>query len=548
MALGVTGLITLNSTNSALKTTYENRLVRIGYLQKICVLLIKNQLNVAKNLAGDPAAADKEMDEVEKTVKDIDAIWNTYTGTPLTKEEKKLADQFIEHQQRFMLEGMQIGIMAIRVQNIGKATDIVYGPMTKLFEPVQNSINELIRLQADLSKAEYEQSQKRYLTVRNVFLFSLTVGLLIGTGVALRLIRSITASLNQAVTVARSVAAGDLTQAIEKHRDDETGQLLDALEEMNASLSKVVSEVHTSTDSISLISDDFSRSNANLSMRTADQAKSLEETSAAMKKLTLIVQQNSDDASRANALTISASEVARKGGSVVSEVISTMDSIDKSAKTIVSIVDIIDGIAFQTNILALNAAVEAARAGDGGRGFAVVASEVRNLAQRSATAAKEIKFLINDSTGKIATGVRLVDLAGDTINELIDSVSRVTDIMNAIAETKAEQDSDIEMVGHAVKRMDQVTQKNNTLVKEVTEAASKLRDQADHISKLVSVFKLEKTSGVAQPALTVADNEKTDRSNIALTSSAPTSIARTRRDYGKDWGEKEAGEQPYKIY
>ncbi len=534
LGLGVTGLVSLKATNGSLQSTYEHRLVRIGYLQQIYVLLMNNQLNVAKNLAGDPASADREMDAVEGSVKQIAAIWTMYAAAPLTAEESRLAGQFVDHHKRFMDGGMQPGIMAIRLQNIGKATDVVYGPMTELFAPVRDSINTLIKLQTELSKLEYEQSQSRYILVRNFFVGALALGILAGASIAGRLVRGISGSLDQAVTVARNVATGDLRQVIATGADDETGQLLVALKDMNDSLIKVVSEVRVSTASIASISGDIASGNANLSRRTVDQANSLDETTTAMARLTSIVQHNAASASHANTLAISASEVARAGGSVVSEVIVTMRAIHDSAKRIVSIIDVINGITFQTNILALNAAVEAAHAGEQGRGFAVVAAEVRHLAQRSADAAREIKDLIDDSVGKIANGTRLVDQAGDTMDRIVDSVGRVTDIMNGIAATGNEQASGIEMINRAVGQMDQVTQQNNALVAEAAAAAGQLRGQADRLAEVVSVFQLEATLTEVQRHDEVAA-KVSGRSPIPLASFEPRPVTKTRRDFGADW-------------
>jgi methyl-accepting chemotaxis protein len=320
------------------------------------------------------------------------------------------------------------------------------------------------------------------------------IGLLVAFGVAVA--RSISRPLNQAVTIAQTVAAGDLTSQIEVEGDDEASQLLRALKDMNESLVRIVGEVRMSTDTIATASGQIASGNMDLSARTESQASSLEKTASSMEELTSTVKQNADNARQANQLAVSASEVAVKGGSVVTQVVDTMGSINASSKKIVDIIGVIDGIAFQTNILALNAAVEAARAGEQGRGFAVVASEVRSLAQRSASAAKEIKTLIGDSVDKVDIGAKLVDQAGATMQEIVDSVRRVTDIMSEITAASQEQMSGIEQVNEAVTQMDSGTQQNAALVEEAAAAAQSLRDQAGRLSQVVSVFKLDAAKSV----------------------------------------------------
>ena len=303
--------------------------------------------------------------------------------------------------------------------------------------------------------------------------------------------RSITRPLDEAVKLAKIVAAGDLTSRIDTHFDDEPGQLLKALKEMNDCLSRTIGEVRTGTETIASASHQIASGNLDLSSRTERQASSLQQTVSSMDELISTVRQNAENAQQANRLTLTASEVAMKGGAVVSEVVDTMRSINESSRKIVDIIGVIDGIAYQTNILALNAAVEAARAGEQGRGFAVVAGEVRSLAQRSAAAAKEIKALIGASVEKVDVGARLVDQAGTTINELVESVQRVTEIMGQITSASDEQTSGIEQINHAIAQMDDVTQQNAALVEEAAAASDAMQGQAANLAQLVSVFRLE---------------------------------------------------------
>jgi len=313
----------------------------------------------------------------------------------------------------------------------------------------------------------------------------------VGTVLAWLLTRSIVEPIGEALLIAETVAAGDLSMDFESDRGGDFGRLLRGMGEMEGKLTELVGRIRTSTDSIVVASKEIAAGNHDLSSRTEEQASSLEQTAASMEELTSTVKQNADNARQANQLAVSASEVAVKGGSVVSQVVTTMASINASSRKIVDIIGVIDGIAFQTNILALNAAVEAARAGEQGRGFAVVASEVRSLAQRSAAAAKEIKGLIDDSVGKVDAGSTLVGEAGKTMEEIVESVKRVTDIMGEITAASQEQTSGIEQINLAITQMDQVTQQNAALVEEASAAAQSLQEQAGSLSQVVGVFSFE---------------------------------------------------------
>jgi methyl-accepting chemotaxis protein len=313
--------------------------------------------------------------------------------------------------------------------------------------------------------------------------------------------RSIVRPLKYAVAVAQSVAAGDLSTAIEVASADETGQLLAALRVMNASLNNIVTEVRTGAGNIAVASDEIAQGNLDLSSRTEQQAAALEETASSMEELTSAVKMNADNASQANQMAANARDDAIRGEEVVKRAVSTMAQITASSKQIVDIIGVIDGIAFQTNILALNAAVEAARAGEQGRGFAVVAAEVRNLAQRSAGAAKEIKVLIGGSVARVEAGSALVSQSGETMGQIIASVRRVTELMAEINDATAEQSAGIEQVNKAVIEMDTTTQQNAALVEEAAAAAQSLREQTQALNSVVNIFKLSDASAPARPRL-----------------------------------------------
>jgi methyl-accepting chemotaxis protein len=329
---------------------------------------------------------------------------------------------------------------------------------------------------------------------------SLTVlAALLAAVIAFFTTRSITGPIADAVGFATKVSEGDLTSTVAVKTHDETGQLLTAMLQMQQNLVRTVSSVLQGSEGVATASAEIAQGNNDLSARTEQQASALEQTAASMEELSSTVQQNADTARKANQLAMSASSVAIKGGEVVGQVVQTMKGINDSSRKISDIISVIDGIAFQTNILALNAAVEAARAGDQGRGFAVVASEVRSLAGRSAEAAKEIKSLIGASVERVEQGTTLVDQAGVTMTDLVDSIKRVTDLMSEISAASSEQAAGVSQVGEAVTQMDQVTQQNAALVEEMAAAASSLKSQAGELVQTVAIFKIGAGQQVALP-------------------------------------------------
>ena len=365
----------------------------------------------------------------------------------------------------------------------------------------------MVELKERLSKAETDTSDaatKDAIQSTMVALGVLVAVFAVGLVGGIWLSRQIVLPLSDAVDLAEKVAHGHLNNHIEVRSQDEVGHLLQSLKEMQSNLSKLVSEVRRGSDGVATASAEIAQGNHDLSARTEQQASALEETAASMEELGSTVKQNADNARQANQLAQNASTVAIKGGEVVGEVVETMKGINESSRKISDIISVIDGIAFQTNILALNAAVEAARAGEQGRGFAVVASEVRSLAGRSADAAKEIKSLIGTSVERVEQGTALVDQAGITMKEVVDSIRRVTDIVGEISAASAEQSNGVSQVGEAVSHMDQATQQNAALVEQMAASASSLKSQAHDLVQVVSAFKVDGDAVLAPTAMRTA--------------------------------------------
>jgi methyl-accepting chemotaxis protein len=363
--------------------------------------------------------------------------------------------------------------------------------MRRLRQLAEDDIAKFIADVKALTDSNVQKAMRCAVLAEQALLLVAFLGVLLAAWLGVLVARSVMGSMRYASSIAERVAQGDLSGEISINVRDEIGQVLATLDAMQVSLGSVVGDVRRGAESVASASAEFSRGNADLPGRTEQQASALEQTSASMEQMSSTSSQNSDNARQANHLAVSASEAASRGCQVVQDVVQTMNDINESSRRISDIIGVIDGIAFQTNILALNAAVEAARAGEQGRGFAVVAGEVRNLAQRSAEAAKKIKGLIGASVERVDQGTQLVDQAGKTMQEIVTSVQRVTDGVSEISSATAEQSTGIAQVGLAVSQMDQATQQNSALVEESAAAASSLRQQADQLVQSVSVFRLK---------------------------------------------------------
>jgi len=434
------------------------------------------------------------------------AGWKKYEPLPQTAEEAVMWKQFVDEWEAWKAVDAKL---AATVSSLAGNKDETkqkelfvqffqqYQASGPLFAKAEQTLNRIIELNDGIAKESIKSGTEAVDSAERAMVITAVVAIVLAVAIAWYITLAITRPIESAVKVAQTVAAGDLTSDIAVETKEETGQLLQALKDMNQSLIRVVGQVRKGTGTIANATAEIATGNMDLSSRTEEQASSLEETASSMEELTSTVRHNSDNAQQANQLAKTASTVAAKGGEVVARVVETMDSINESSSKIVDIISVIDGIAFQTNILALNAAVEAARAGEQGRGFAVVASEVRNLAQRSAAAAKEIKQLIGDSVEKVGAGSRLVGEAGATMGEVVTSVQRVTDIISEISLATQEQSSGIDQINTAISQMDHVTQQNAALVEEAAAASAALEEQAARLMEVVSVFKLDASAMAA---------------------------------------------------
>ncbi|MFC0251370.1 methyl-accepting chemotaxis protein [Massilia consociata] len=450
------------------------------------LLLASSEEADKKNFAA-LATSRKETDEMFAR---LDQVVNTDTGRAKLQAYKGAYAQYIGAIDQVL----QLHAAGEREAAIAH----LLGPARKLQSAVFIASNELIAFQGGSMQATYEEAEQTYAIGRNAMLalgaLALLGGAVAATLITRGLLRELGGEPGYAAEVAGQIAAGNLAVQIDTAANDRSS-LLFAIRGMRDSLAAIVSQVRSATDAIATASAEINAGNQDLSSRTEQQASSLEETASSMEELTSTVHQNADNARQANGLSTAASNVALRGGEVVAQVVETMGAIDASSRRVVDIIGVIDGIAFQTNILALNAAVEAARAGEQGRGFAVVASEVRNLAQRSASAAREIKALIGDSVERVESGSALVAQAGATMQEVVESVRRVTDVVSEISAATAEQSEGIEQVNGAIAQMDQVTQQNSALVEEAAAAAASMQEQAARLGALVAVFRLAEGQG-----------------------------------------------------
>ncbi|QSN62512.1 methyl-accepting chemotaxis protein [Caballeronia sp. M1242] len=514
IGIGALGLAGMGRTNEAFLDTYS--------VQMPGAIAVGNSEMYAarERLVFDRAALLAGTSEVSATIERsrmmrerADAFWKNYMSLPQTPDERRLADA--SQDKRLALQrAVDKGLAAVTADDRAGMIEAAKA-MQAAYNELANANDALRAFLTDASKKSYEDAQSRYTWFRALSLSAIALGLAAAAFAWVALRRAIARPLEAALTHFEAIAAGDLRRDVVVTSRDEMGLLLEGLAKMRASLLTTVRTVRSGSESIASATQQIAAGNTDLSSRTEEQASALQETASSMEELTSTVRQNADNARQASTLAANASEIAGKGSAVVTQVVDTMGEISRSSAKIADIITIIEGIAFQTNILALNAAVEAARAGEEGRGFAVVAGEVRNLAQRSSTAAKEIKELIDTSVARVQSGTTLVDEAGRTMKEIIGAVQRVTDIMGEIAAASAEQTTGIEQVSRAVTQMDEVTQQNAALVEEAAAAAQSLEDQAARLRQAVAVFQVTEGAGLAAASLQVPATVSTKPKRVA---------------------------------
>ncbi|RFB70849.1 MULTISPECIES: methyl-accepting chemotaxis protein [unclassified Herbaspirillum] len=482
-----------------------NFLVSDRYAKTVLVDSISNNVNLIARavrnvaLSTDETITSPELARIKKAREENTATLQKLSDVITSEKGKGLMAALKQSSSEYYVEQENL-LTLLAKGNADDAKKLIFGAMRNKQSAMFGALKQLSDYQRTLMNETVAESQETYHHACVLLIIVSTAAFGLSLIAALLITRSIIRQLggepDYAMSIASDIASGNLARSITIRQGDQTS-LIASIRVMRNRLAEIVGQVRAGTDTIATASSQIASGNLDLSSRTEQQASSLEETASAMEELTSTVKQNADNARQANQLAVSASEVAIAGGNVVSQVVETMGSINASSKKIVDIISVIDGIAFQTNILALNAAVEAARAGEQGRGFAVVATEVRNLAQRSATAAKEIKSLIDSSVTQVDTGSKLVAQAGSTMDEVVHSVKRVTDIVGEITSASQEQSDGIEQINLAITQMDEATQQNAALVEEAAAAAQSMQEQASKLSDVVGIFKLApKKAGV----------------------------------------------------
>ncbi|MDD0809592.1 methyl-accepting chemotaxis protein [Curvibacter sp. RS43] len=488
--IGWMGRHGLVSANQALKTIYEDRVVCLKQLGDIDYLMPRLRVLAMDMLVNpSPDNIDKRSHEIKQDMAQAFRIWDEYKSTYLTPEEAKLAQAYEQSQKKYWEEGIRPTVEAVQAGNLPLARTLYQDRISPTAAVLREDAARLFQLQLDVAQSEYDAQVTRYQWIQYGSTALIVVGVSLAVVLSALLLHSMGQSLKLAIGHAHAVAQGDLHTTIPVQGKDEASQVLAALQDMQSSLRSVVSRVRQGSESVANASAEISQGNHDLSARTEQQASALQQTAASMASLSSTVQQNADSAHQASQLARKASDVALQGGHVVRQVVDTMKDINDASRQIHDIIGVIDSIAFQTNILALNAAVEAARAGEQGRGFAVVASEVRALAGRSAAAAKAIKTLISASVARVEQGSTLVDVAGSTMQNVVQAIQQVSTMVEKISAASTAQSTGVAQVGQAVQQMDQATQQNAALVEEIAAAAASLKAQAQQLVDTMAVFK-----------------------------------------------------------
>jgi methyl-accepting chemotaxis protein-1 (serine sensor receptor) len=486
----VIGLGSMQLQNDGMGKIYDEEIVPTQIVSQLTAhqLMSFILLGESSQLVSKPDQVKAKLAEYAKLQTAMDSLKKQIASIPMSDAVKKHYDDWRSTDADYA-DAKSSMVDALNQGDTG-ANELLEMQVRPLMMQRQDALEKLVEAQRADAKQIYDGQTSRYHLIRAFSVVALVAGLLIALFMAVMLMRSIISTLSRAVSVAHAIAMGQLGHGISATSKDELGELLDALRTMDERLTGIVAEVRHGSGSVSSAAQQIARGNDDLSQRTQEQASSLEETASSMEEMTSTVKQNAENASHANQLASATRRQAEHGGEVASQASAAMREINDSSRKISDIVSLIDEIAFQTNLLALNAAVEAARAGEQGRGFAVVATEVRNLAQRSAGAAKEIKGLINDSAEKVRVGSSLVDQSGKALADIVDSVKKVTDIVAEIAAASQEQSAGIDQVNHAVLQMDEMTQQNAALVEEAAAAARAMQEQAGELARQVGFFQL----------------------------------------------------------
>lgn len=505
--VSVLGLQALGSSNASLSAMATQDTPALAELKGTGEQILRTRLSMATYasygmLGADPDESEKVLTRGNQYLAASDALWSDYLKRPKEDaHEAELAKSADAKRHAFIDQVVTPALNALKQGDLAGFHRIQARVAPPAYAALDAAMRELQALQIARQSARFEAAQRRYNVMRIALGATLAIALLLALWGRAMLARAVLRPIREVISHFERMAAGDLSQRVEQRTRNEMGQLFGALGRMRDGLAGTVGTVRESTEAIHANAHEIAEGNANLSQRTEAQASSLEQTAASMEELTAVVKQNAENARAASQLAVTASETAARGGDVVQEVVTTMRDIAEASQKVTDILSVIDGIAFQTNILALNAAVEAARAGEQGRGFAVVAGEVRTLAQRSAAAAKEIKGLIEASGNRVETGARLVQRAGETMVDVVQSVKRVTDIMGEISAASVEQSSGIEQVNRAVTQMDEMTQQNAALVEEASAAAAALETQAVRLRESVALFRLSAHEAARAPAI-----------------------------------------------
>jgi methyl-accepting chemotaxis protein len=495
IAVGVLGLSGSRGSNADLDAIFANRFMPTGWVGAIEAyereLLEKAEEAIIRQDAGSVKAAADMLTTRSASVRELG---QKLQAIELTDKERAVVEQFGTHSND-VLGFLQEALHSAQSGTFDKAESALIEKARPTYVQLTTTGDELLQMQIEVAQQMRIAADRAFKRTSAIIVAAIVIGLGLSSFLSFLLLRSILGALSAAVSIADRIASGELGNNVQVGSNDELGRLLDSLRRMDAKLVDIVGEVRGSADAVGSAARQLSHGNDDLSQRTQEQAAALEETASSMEEMTTTVKQNADNARQANQLAVGAREQAEKGGAVVHRAIGAMGEINASSRKIADIISVIDEIAFQTNLLALNAAVEAARAGEQGRGFAVVATEVRNLAQRSASAAKEIKDLIKDSVDKVKIGSQLVDESGKTLAEIMDSVKKVTDIVAEIAAASEEQSAGIEQVNNAVTQMDSVTQQNASVVEQASAASKAMEQQSSTLVSQIGYFRLGRGSG-----------------------------------------------------